>query len=663
MTFTMANFTQKPRLLSVSTSLGEDSFLLRSFKGCEGISSPFLFVLDAVVNAQVSVDDGLIGQTVDWSLADENQHRSFNGVIHQCEVIHTDEGNPASLRMTVVPWFYLLRYNSDCQVFQQQTVIEIITALFKSLGFSDYVFKVNKSLGPREYCVQYNETTFDFISRLLAEEGLFYFFDHQKSKHTMVIADSKVAYVKKSEQSLKINQSGSVSRCIDRWECKYSFNSGAVTTTDYDYVSPSLDLTTETKTILHQKHNSQLSHFFFPGNYDDKSEGVAGTKLLMQSEEVNSQIYDAASNYRSLTAGGLVTVQGKEYVITQIEHESVDESHFSGAQANQHYANTFRCILSKVPFRPQIEGQMKPKISSVQTAKVVGPSAEEIYTDKYGRVKVQFFWDRYGKNDEKSSCWVRVAQISAGKQWGALCLPRVGDEVVVNFLDGDPDKPLVTGSVYNGDQLPQYDLPANKTISGFKTHSTKEGQAADCNEVYFDDKKDNELFYVHAQKDRKVIVENDDSLSVKNDQHIEITKNVAHTVVEGDVTFKVQKGKRDTEIEQDDCLKIAKGSHNIEISQGNHELKITQGNRAVKVSMGNDELTISKGNHSTKVSLGKSTTSAMQGIELVVGQNSIKIDQSGITLDGMMVKINGKVMTQVNSSAMLQLKGSITMIN
>jgi type VI secretion system secreted protein VgrG len=283
----------------------------------------------------------------------------------------------------------------------------------------------------------------------------------------------------------------------------------------------------------------------------------------------------------------------------------------------------------------------KPIVQGPQTAVVVGPSGEEIYTDKYGRVKVQFFWDRLGSKDEKSSCWIRVAEPLAGKNWGAVFTPRIGHEVVVEFLEGDPDRPLITGSVYNNDMMPPYALPDNKTQSVLKTRSSKGGGSDDFNELRIEDKKGSEEIYFHAQKDFNRVVENNDTLKVGSPQ-----------ADDGSQTIEIYKDRTET------------------VKTGNEKVTVAQGNRDVEISMGNESLAIKMGNQTTKLDLGASSLEAMQSITLKVGQNSITIDQMGVTIKGMMISIQGQIqtqvkgtMTQINGDAMLQMQGGITMIN
>jgi type VI secretion system secreted protein VgrG len=341
------------------------------------------------------------------------------------------------------------------------------------------------------------------------------------------------------------------------------------------------------------------------------------------------------------------------YVLTDIEHNAHTTSFGTSKGAMEdHYSNSFRCIPAPVHFRPP-RLTPHPSVAGPQPAVVVGPSGEEIYVDKYGRIKVQFFWDRQGKKDENSSCWVRVSQLWAGKNWGAIFTPRIGQEVMVDFLEGDPDQPLVTGRVYNAEQMPPYALPANMTQSGIKTRSSKNGGSDNFNELRFEDKKGSEEVYFHAEKDMNRVVENNDTLKVGNDQTIEIKNNRTETVTTGNESVTIKTGNR-----------------LVEVSQGNDDHKIKMGNRGVEISMGNDSLKISMGNQTTKLDLGASSTEAMQSITLRVGQSSIKIDQMGVTIKGMMISIQGQVqtevkglMTTVNADAMLTCKGAITMIN
>jgi type VI secretion system secreted protein VgrG len=375
----------------------------------------------------------------------------------------------------------------------------------------------------------------------------------------------------------------------------------------------------------------------YPGCYAKRPDGERYVKLRMEEEEAQHTQIHGRSDCRAFVPGYLFRLThhyrreyNTTYLLTAVTHRAANNL-LSAVPAS--YANTFTCIPKTTPFRPA-RVTPKPVVQGLQTAVIVGPKGEEIHTDKYGRVKVQFHWDRQGKRDDKSSGWIRVAQSWAGKQWGTLFLPRIGQEVVVDFLEGDPDRPLITGAVYNAENMPPYQLPARQTQSGIKTSSSRGGGAVQGNELRFEDKKGAEEIYLHAQKDLTCVVEANENLLVKKDQTIEIINNRTETV-----------------------------------KNGHEQVTIARGNRLVQVAMGDDTLTIKMGNQTTRLNLGKSTTEAMQGIELKVGANSILVDQAGITLKGLIIKLEGIAMlqvkapmTRVSGDGMLTLKGGITMI-
>ena len=359
-----------------------------------------------------------------------------------------------------------------------------------------------------------------------------------------------------------------------------------------------------------------------------------------------------------------------------------------------------------LPFRP-LQTTPRPRVAGAQTAVVVGPSGQEIFTDKYSRIKVQFFWDRLGTNDANSSCWLRVATPWAGQQWGMIHVPRIGQEVLVDFLEGDPDRPIVVGSLYNDANMPPYTLPDNATQSGIRSRSSAGGDATTYNEIMFEDKKGSELIRVHAQKDATRVVLNNDSLTVGSSdsntcadgsQTISIYKDRTETVETGNETITIKQGNRSVTVSKgNDSHEVSQGNRSVTIDQGNDTFKVSagkrdttisqndtleiqQGDRVVKIDMGNDTLTISQGNQSTTISIGNQTTTAsagsittkaMQGITLQCGESSIKLTPSGITISGMTISVSGQMQTQVSgamscqvsSDVELKLQGTITMIN
>jgi type VI secretion system secreted protein VgrG len=409
-------------------------------------------------------------------------------------------------------------------------------------------------------------------------------------------------------------------------------------------------------------------------------------KAHMEEEEAEYENIDGQGTCGSFSPGGKFTLkkaafseqENKDYVLTAVRHRATDLSHLPAQGGPPHYANSFTCITTDRQWRPA-RLTPRPRVQGPHTAFVVGPSGEEIFTDKYGRVKVQFMWDRDGKKDANSSCWLRVAQMWAGKQWGTIFIPRIGMEVIVDFLEGDPDRPIITGCVYNSDFMPPYALPDNKTQSGVKTRSSMQGGTADFNELRFEDKKGSEDIYFHAQKDFHRFVENDDDLKVEHDQTIEVKNNRTETVKEGNETVTIKTGTRTHTVEGDETLTVNTGNRKVQVKTGNDEhlvdtgncvLTVKTGNRETSVNTGNDTLTVKTGNQTTKIELGKQEVEAMQSIELKVGQNSIKIDQTGVTIKGLMITIEGTSMLEAKSpmstvkgDGMLTLKGGLTMIN
>jgi type VI secretion system secreted protein VgrG len=636
----MPSYTQTKRLLTLSTPLGDDVLLLTRFSGSEAMSRLFVYHLEMVSQDQSIDPTALVGKAVTWSVADADQQRYFNGYVCRLSAGAIGARQTRIYRADVVPWLWFLTRSADCRIFQQKTAPDIIKAVFDDLGFSDYQLNLRGSYAERDYCVQYRETAFNFVSRLMEHEGIFYFFQHQQGKHTLVLADAAAAYPECPEGS--VAYSGPTNPLdLEAWEHRYEYRSGKWTHTDYNFETPSTNLLASTSTVLQLPNVSNYELFDYPGDYLVKGVGSAVAKVRMEEEEAG---YETVSGSGvcctfnpgctfSLTGHEVQAEAGKSYVLTSVQHSAEDYSYFNTDQVSG-YRNQFTCIPGAVNFRPP-RVTPKPLVQGPQTAVVVGASGEEIYTDKYGRIKVQFFWDRKGTDDEKSSCWIRVAENWAGKNWGFVFLPRVGQEVVVNFLEGDPDRPLVTGSVYNAEQMPPYALPDDKTQSGVKTRSSKGGGTETFNELRFEDKKDSEDVYFHAQKDFHRVVEHDDDLKVGNDQTITIKNNRTE-----------------------------------EVTQGNEKVTVKQGDRTVVIEMGNENLQIKMGNQTTKLDVGASSTEAMQSITLKVGQSSVTIDQMGVTIKGMMISIEGQLqtqvkglMTQVNGDAMLQMQGGITMIN
>lgn len=626
---------QQSHLIAVETPLGENAVVLTSFEGEECLSTLFCYKLE-MFSSNINIDSQeLLGKNITFQIKDkDNNVRYFNGFVSKFYKSQMQLKYGRQYKAEIVPWTWFLTQSTNYKIFQDKTIVQILEEIFKDFGFSYYeISGLKNQYTPRTYCVQYGESAFNFISRLMEEEGIFYFFSHEKGKHTLILADQTNAFLDFTSNEVIYRHSTSPSRYLQKWDRRYAFGVGKYSHSDYNFEAANMNLFTATNTLLPYPDFKKYEVYEFPGLYADSSTGNALAKIRIEEQE---SLYDEVfgeGGYSYFSPGVKFTLkehiaseeQG-DYLITSVKHQARAHAHIAGYTDEEKYNNAFQCVPASSPLRPS-RITMKPRVHGLQMAVVVGPEGEEIYTDQYGRVKVQFMWDREGQKNEKSSCWIRVLQPWAGNKWGAIFTPRIGQEVMIDFIGGDPDMPVVVGGVYNSMQMPPYELPSQKTKSGIKTHSSKEGGLNDANELRFEDENGKEEVYFHAQKDFNRIVENDDTLNVKHDQTITILNNRTETVEEG-----------------------------------NENITIEKGDRNIKVSMGNDTLNVSTGNQAIKVDLGKSSIEAMQAIELTVGQNSIKIDQTGINIKGLMVNING-TMIKIEADAMLQLQGALTKIN
>lgn len=656
------SYSQERHFLSLTSSLGKDYLILTEFEGQEGLSQLFTYHLRVFSTDTDLLPSKLLGKNVTFQITDpQGENRFFNGIVSKLLKGNLNFNGTRNYFLEVVPWLWFLTLTSTCQIFQNKTSLQILENIFQDAGFREYeVSSLQKSYVPREYCVQYEETMFHFISRLMEEEGIFYYFLHKENAHTLILGDSNSAYYPLFDKDVHFSDGTFAQAFIQTWEHEYRFCTGKFSHLDYNFEMPSKNLLTSANTLLKFPDFKKYENFEYPGFYKDLSPGQERAKLRMEAEESKHEKTKGEGSYCHLSPGGIFSLGGSEtpedrgdYVITSIYHKAIDKSHTPRDATTPNYTNNFTGLPRQYAFHPERISK-KPSIPGCQTAIVVGPQNEEIYTDKYGRIKINFFWDRKGTKDEKSSCWVRVSQSIAGNNWGSFYIPRIGQEVIVSFLNGDIDSPIVTGCVYNATAMPPYELPNFQTKMGLKTHSSEGGITSEANELIFDDKKGTEEIYLHAQKDFNEIIENDFSSRIGHDSTIEVQNNLTTTVKEGNQAEVIEKGDR--------TITVKKGDYQAEIKTGDYILKVDTGNSCTEIKMGDDMLVISQGNQSTKVSLGKSSLEALQGIELTVGQNSIKIDQSGVTIQGLMIKING-TMVQANANALLQLKGTLTTIN
>jgi type VI secretion system secreted protein VgrG len=516
------HFSQANRRLRIATPLGPDALLITALSGTEGVSTLFRFEAELLGRDEHADFDAIVGKGVTVAIAAGGGDRYVSGIVSRFSQAGT-VGRHASYRAEIVPWLWLLTRTADCRIFQKKSVPDIVKQLLGEYGLADYRFQLGGSYEPREYCVQYRETDYDFIARLLEEEGIFYFFDHEDGKHTLVVGDSARAHepCPLTDRTRFVHEQESVNEDdVVTWFSKeQEVRAGKWSLTDYCFETPSLDLAASA--IGFDSRGLELYDYPACAPNRDRTEALA--RIRQQEVDAARVVFRGTGYVRSLTTGfkfslrsvgeGVSSGFDGSYVLTSVHHRA-SESYAAGDDVPEvSYTNDFACIESSVPFRPA-RRTPRPVVHGLQTAVVVGPAGEEIFVDEYGRVKVQFHWDREGKWDENSSCWIRVSQDWAGKNWGIVSIPRIGQEVIVSFLEGDPDQPVITGRVYNAEQMPPYELPANRTQSGIKSRTSVGGTPSNFNELRFEDKKGAEEVFLHAEKTWTIRVKDAESETV-----------------------------------------------------------------------------------------------------------------------------------------------------
>jgi type VI secretion system secreted protein VgrG len=661
----MAKYSQADRPLRVDTELGEDGLLLESFTGDEGVSKPFFFTLDMISEDPAIDPKSLLRTPATITLGlYGGDERVIHGIIRRfVQLGQSGDGETTSYRAEIVPWLWFLSLSSECKIFQEMSALEIVEKVFKDQGYSDFEIKCVRNYPKREFCVQYRESHLNFVSRLLEEEGIFYFFDHTKSKHTLILADDSSAIkpcpVQSAVRVVAEPASGAEEDVITTFQREHSAYIGKVTFRDYDYLQPSLKLeSAETGEGVEEVYD-------YPGKYTELSEGERLARLRLQEQEARYEIVRGDSICRSLASGFSFDLKehyrrdvNKTYQLIMVRHSGRGGPLTAAASSSFDYRNEFLAIPQSVPFHPPHTSR-KPTVQGSQTALVVGKSGEEIWVDKHGRVKIQFYWDRVGAKDENSSCWVRVSSTWAGKGWGHIQIPRIGQEVIVDFLEGDPDRPLITGRVYNAEQVPPYDLPADQTKSGIKSRSSKGGGTDNFNEIRMEDLKGSELLYIHAEKDKQVVVENDRTESVGHDEKITISNNRTESVGKNET---VSIGENRTEdVGKDEKITIASNrgesvgkDETVEIGEnktlfvGKNEKRNVGENRRTAIDK-NDELSVGK----------KLSMVAGDVIQLKAGKSSIVLEKNGtITIKGKDITLSGSGKINIKASSDVTIKGS-----
>ncbi|NWA07233.1 type VI secretion system Vgr family protein [Pseudomonas gingeri] len=542
-------FTQATRLAQINSPLGPDVLLLKDFGGGEELGRLFDYELH-LTSSDGAIDlNQLLGKPMSLTLQLQGGGaRHFHGIVARCSQ-NVSQGQFASYSVTLRPWLWLLTRTSDCRIFQHQSIPQIIKQVFRDLGFSDFEDVLSQPYREWEYCVQYRESSFDFVSRLMEQEGIYYYFRHEKDRHVLVLADAYGAHhPAPGYESLPYYPPDGQHRERDHlngWHLAQEVQPGSLELNDYDFQRPSARI--DVRSAMPRPHTAgDYPLYDYPGTYVQSQDGEHYARTRIEAIQSLHERVELNGNARGVGAGHLFSLTGfgrqdqnREYLIVGARYYIAQEDLESGATAaGAQFESSLTCIDAQQSFRP-LANTTRPIVKGPQTAVVVGPAGEEIWTDQFGRVKVHFHWDRHDQSNENSSCWIRVSQAWAGKNWGSMQIPRIGQEVIVSFLEGDPDRPIITGRVYNAEQTVPYDLPAAATQSGMKSRSSKGGTPANFNEIRMEDKKGAEQLYIHAERNQDIVVEVDESHSVGHDRN----KRIGHdeTVLIGNNRVRIVK--------------------------------------------------------------------------------------------------------------------------
>ncbi|AQS37233.1 Rhs element Vgr protein [Shewanella psychrophila] len=610
--------------------VSDDSFEVLAFDFKEGLSSPFEVKLTLLSRLDDLTPESIVDQTglLTWYQAGSLQ-RQVHGIVSQFSKADTGHHH-TQYHITLVPALSRLKLRQNSRIFQQKSVLSIIATLLTEMGIKDYAFSCDARFESqvREYCVQYRETDFDFISRLAAEVGLFYYFQHSEKSHTLVFSDSttKQPHLEVPFPYNAVNGGAAEVPFVSSFSYQHQIKPASVTLKDNSFKKPQYSfLQTNTgKALGFQRQDYE--HFDYPGRYKDDESGIPFTQVRQEYLRRDAQLAAGKSNLMQAVSGSKFDLMehpdlnkegdaalNRDWLMVSVEHkgEQGAAAEEANTQAVTTYSNTFTAIPGNAPW--QAEPNAKPLVSGDQCATVVGPKDEEIFCDEFGRVKVQFPWDRYGYSDDNSSCWVRVSQGWAGGQYGMMAIPRIGHEVIVSFLEGDPDQPIITGRTFHSTNQVPYPLPANKTRTVLKTQTHK-GEGS--NELRFEDEADKEEIYLHAQKDMNTLVENDQSTNIKHDAHLDI-ENERFTRIKANDHLTVE-GERRTVVKQDVSLNID-GS----LQQKVAKKSILEAGTEVHLKAG------------TKIII-----EAGAEITLKAGGSFLKIDPAGVHLVGAAINLN-----------------------
>jgi type VI secretion system secreted protein VgrG len=680
------SITQAKRALWATTPLGGDALVAVALTGQEEVSQPFLFVVDFIsTNASVS-PGSMLGKPITLHIpVAGGEARPIHGLVRRFSSAGRDQSDELSrYRVEVVPALWFMSLSSDCRTFENVSALDIVEKVCKAAGVTNVKRRVTTSPPTLPFVVQYRETNLAFVSRLLEESGLYYTFEHEEDKHTVVFSDARGGSIPACATAStnfqpRLAAGEPQTDVVFQLARDYAVHSASFSLVDHDL------LRADSKgKVSSASPGARGERYDFLGDLGpNDSAGVA--KLHIELEETGHDVFRGTSTCPGFQAGTRVEIKGgtagaggQEMHLLRVNHVLDAGDVIAGSGLSAKYQNEFECIPAMIRYRPA-RTTPQPSVRGTQTAKIVGSGGTgEIDVDAEARVLLQFPWDRGDGKDGGSKHRVHVASVWSGTGWGFVQIPRVGQEVLVEFLEGDPDRPIVTGRVYNSAHKPPYDLPANKTQSGWKSR-TLGGGSDNFNELRFEDKKGDEHVYAQAEKDLKVLVKNDETREVQHDRTTTVKNNETRTVTEGNDEHTVSKGKQTVTVsEGDQTIEVSKGKQTVTVNadqtitvkQGNRAVSVDKGNDSLKVKMGNLSVDVSLGNIEIKAGAGKIAIEALQELSLKVGPSSIVLKPTGVEIKGLNVKTEATVqaemkgvMTKIEGTAMTQVKGAMTQIN
>ena len=657
---------QNERHVELFTPLGEDVLLFKRMSVFEELGRMFQFDMELFSKKPDIRFEDILGKNITIRLdLPKRKKRWFNGFVSRFNQSDTNTGEDfTAYGMTVRPWLWFLTRTADCRIFREKPVPEIIKEIFTEQGFTDFEDNLIGDYRKWEFCVQYRETDFNFVSRLMEQEGIYYYFRHEKEKHVLILADDASAHEPfpdydeipyfPPDDGLRREKEH-----IYDWNISCEVKPGVYTLDEFDFKNPKANL--EVKAAVARGHAmSSLEIFDYPGEYVKPDEGETYARIRIEELHARYELISGAANAKGIATGSLFTLSGyprrdqnREYIVVSACYDISSTNYITGSGGNgEIFACDFKVLDSKNPFRSE-RITPKPIIQGPQTAIVVGEPGKEITTEKYGRVKVQFHWDRYGKLDMKSSCWVRVSHPWAGKNWGSVAIPRYGQEVIVEFLEGDPDYPIITGRVYNNDTMPPYKLPGKGMISGLKSNSTPGGGG--YNEMSMDDTKGQEMITIHAQYDMNTTVEHDQTLVVHNNRTDTIDVDDTETV-KGNQTLAVN-GNRSESVNGTENVAIdgatthtVKSAYtrnvfsNYSLSAGSNISNTAgtnwEGNAGAKLTLRAPQIKLEAGAKIEIICGGSAVILEPSKITISSGSGNIDVHSPGVDIKGGKIQLN-----------------------